>query len=222
MSAREAMLGRIRRSLGVSGADVARRAAVADRLARAPRGVVPARGQVPQDERIALFADKARAALADVEMVATADIPAAIARHLAARNLPAALTSGLDPRLARIPWERSVLDVRAGVASPQDAVTISYAEAGIAETGTLMLESGPDNPTLLNFLPALHIAIVRAGDIVGDVESALDYVRRRYGKGVMPRMVNMVTGPSRSGDIEQTMYLGAHGPVGLLVLIAVD
>lgn len=219
MSARDAMLGRIRRSLGVSGADIIRRAAVADRLARAPRGIVPARGNLPQDQRVALFADKARAAHADVQTVAASGIPAAIAHYLAERQLPAVLSAGADSRLAAIDWRGSALDIRTGAASPDDMTSISYAEAGIAETGSLMLFSGPDNPTLLTFLPIAHIVVIDADDIVGDAETALDRIRRMFGKGRLPRLVNLVTGPSRSGDIEQTMYLGAHGPRDLLVLI---
>jgi L-lactate dehydrogenase complex protein LldG len=214
------MLGRIRRSLGVSGGDVERRATVADRLARAPRGIVPQRGNLEREDRIALFADKARSALADVHRVSRAEIPAAIARYLAERQLPAAITTGHDPRLAAVPWETSALDVRSGIASPDDMATVSHAEAGIAETGSLMLFSGADNPTLLNFLPIAHVVVVDPNDIIGDLETALDRLQRIFGKGRLPRLVNLVTGPSRSGDIEQTMYLGAHGPRDLLVLIA--
>lgn len=219
MSAREAMLGRIRRSLGVSGTDVERRAAVVDRLTRAPRGVVPARGNLPQEQRIALFTDKARAVHADVEILQVSEIPEVTARYLAARQLPAALSMGSDPRLTAIDWSRSTLDVRSGAALPDDMASISYASAGVAETGSLMLYSGAENPTLLNFLPMTHIIVIDAADIVGDVETAFDKLQRMFGKGRLPRLVNLVTGPSRSGDIEQTMYLGAHGPRDLLVLI---
>jgi hypothetical protein len=89
----------------------------------------------------------------------------------------------------------------------------------MAETGTLILESGTDNPTTINFLPEVHMVVVRAGDIVGDYETAWTALRQRHGKGEMPRTVNMVTGPSRSADIEQTLLLGAHGPRRLHVMI---
>ena len=219
MSAREAMLGRIRRSLGVSGADVERRAAVADRLMRAPRGVVPARGQLPADEKLALFTKMARAASAEVEMVDAAHVASTIAHYLAERQLPAALKTGSDPRLARIDWSQSALDVRSGEASADDMATLSHGEVGVAETGSLLLVSGAENPTLLNFLPLAHIVLLNERDIVGDAESALERLQAMFGKGRMPRLVNFITGPSRSGDIEQTMYLGAHGPRYLLVLV---
>lgn len=219
MSARDAMLVRIRRSLGVSGADASRRAAVADRLMRAPRGVVPARGQLPPEERIALFIRMARAASADVEHLAAGEVPGVIARYLAERQFLPRLVMGADDRLAGVDWGGAALDVRSGNALPGDSATVSHAEAGVAETGSLLLFSGPDNPTLLNFLPRVHVVLVREDAIVGDAETALDRLRDMFGKGRLPRLVNFVTGPSRSGDIEQTMYLGAHGPGHLLVLV---
>ena len=222
MSAREAMLGRIRRSLGTSGADTARRAAVADRLARAPRGVIPARGALPTADRLALFEEMARGAFADVVRTASDAAPGIVAAYLAERELPATIRIGDDARLHAIRWRDAGLAVETGTAEAGDLAAVSHAEAGIAETGTAMMLSGAANPTLLNFLPLVHIVVVSAGDIVGDAETALERIRQMYGKGAMPRCVNLVTGPSRSGDIEQTMYLGAHGPRDLLVLVLTD
>jgi L-lactate dehydrogenase complex protein LldG len=76
-----------------------------------------------------------------------------------------------------------------------------------------------DNPTTLNFLPEVHIVVVRGDDILGDYETAWDMIRVRYGRGTMPRAVNLVTGPSRSADIEQTLLLGAHGPRRLHIVL---
>ena len=69
-----------------------------------------------------------------------------------------------------------------------------------------MLTSGPDNPTTLNFLPETHIVVgQRAATSPATTKRPWDMLRERYGKGVLPRTVNMITGPSRSADIEQTM-----------------
>ena len=92
--------------------------------------------------------------------------------------------------------------------------------AGIAETGTLALVSGPANPTTLNFLPDNHIVVLRKEDILSDYESVFARLRTAYGKGGAPRTLNFVTGPSRSADIEQTLLLGAHGPRRLHIVIA--
>ncbi len=84
---------------------------------------------------------------------------------------------------------------------------------------SLVLTSGKDNPTTLNFLPETEIVVLDAADVAGDYETVWDRLRERFGKGTMPRTVNFVTGPSRSGDIEQTIILGAHGPRSLHIVI---
>jgi len=97
--------------------------------------------------------------------------------------------------------------------------SVSHAFAGVAETGTVVLASGTDNPTSLNFLPDNHIVVIDANDVAGDYESVWQRLRERYGDGLMPRAVNLITGPSRSADIEQTLILGAHGPRRLHVIV---
>jgi L-lactate dehydrogenase complex protein LldG len=221
MSSREEILGRVRRSLGVTAGDVTRRAAVTDRLQRSPRGVVPARGQLEPEARIRLFMDKAAAVQASVERVGSpSDVPAAVADYLRGKNLPQAVRTGDDPRLAAVEWStQPQLALSRGPSGGDDLVCLSHAEAGVAETGSLVLVSGPDNPTTLNFLPDHHVVLVRAADVAGDLESVWTSLRGRYGAGVMPRTVNLVTGPSRSADIEQTLLLGAHGPRSLHIVV---
>lgn len=220
MSARDDVLSKIRRSLGVHGGDLGRRAIVISRLETAPKSVIPARGQLPPRERVALFQAMAEKVSASVARVAAGDdVPRAVADYLRAHNLPAAVRMGDDPLIAGMPWELTQIEVARGPSDGSDIVGLSHALAGVAETGTLVLASGPDNPTTLNFLPEAHIVVVRAEDIAGDYEAVWDKLRARYGKGTMPRTVNMVTGPSRSGDIEQKILLGAHGPRSLHIVI---
>ncbi|MGD9869106.1 MAG: lactate utilization protein C, partial [Hyphomicrobiales bacterium] len=107
-----------------------------------------------------------------------------------------------------------------GRAEDDDTASQSHAAAGASETGTLILTSGPDNPTTLNFLPETHMVVVRSQDILGSYEDVWNRLRETFGEGVMPRTVNMVSGPSRTADIEQTIVMGAHGPRRLLVLVA--
>lgn len=221
MSGREAILNRIRASLGAGPGDEARRGAIEARLARAPRGVIPARGQLPDEARIALFMAMAARAAATVERVEQAeDVPAAIATVLRARNLPAGFRMGDDPRLRAMPWRNQpTLAIRRGPSDGEDEVGVSHAFAAVAESGTAVLLSGMDNPTTINLLPETHVVIVEARDIAGDLESVIGRVRARYGKDAMPRTVNLVTGPSRSGDIEQKLILGAHGPRALHLIV---
>lgn len=218
--ARDAVLGTIRRSLGVTGREAPRRDAVAARIAAARPGVVPARGQLPEAERLALFCDKVEAAAATVARVARAsDVPGEIARFLRDANLPATLRMGADPELQAMPWADTALDTATGPSDGSDINGVSRAFGAVAESGTLALVSGQDNPTTLNFLPDNHIVVVDARDVAGDYEAVLARVRQRYGKGAMPRTLNFITGPSRSADIEQTLILGAHGPRRLHVIL---
>lgn len=221
MSSREVVLGSIRRSLGVSGREAPRRQAVADRLAHHPRGLVPERGQRPPAERLEVFRQMVEAAAGTVAKLPRAeDVPAAVAAFLRAHNLPMAVRRGDDPRLAGLPWERAgALEVTTGASDGHQLVAVSHAFGGVAETGTLILFSGRDNPTTLNFLPDTHIVVVEARDVAGDYETVLARLREKFGAGEMPRTVNMITGPSRSADIEQMLILGAHGPRRLHVLV---
>jgi L-lactate dehydrogenase complex protein LldG len=221
MSARDLIFGSIRRSLGVSGKEATRRKAVADRLAQHPAGIVPARGQLSANERLALFRAMVEAANGSVEEIAAAaDVPSAIAALLRRHNLPMAVKRGADPRLAALPWERErTLEVSVGPSDGKDLVAPSHAFGAVAESGTLMLVSGADNPTTLNFLPDTHVVIVDAKDVAGDYETLWRKLRETYEDSLMPRTVNLITGPSRSADIEQTLILGAHGPRRLHVIV---
>ncbi len=220
LSVRDAILANIRRSLNVTGAEAPRRMTVADRLAAAPAGVIPERGQGDAAMRAATFkaeAERAQASVAEVD--SAADVPGEIARFLRDGNLPALVRMGDDPRLAAMPWSATALEIAHGPSDGHDLNAVSAAFAAVAESGTLALASGPDNPTTLNFLPDNHLVVVAASDIVADYETVWTKLRARYGKGVMPRTLNLITGPSRSADIEQTLLLGAHGPRRLHIVI---
>ena len=220
MTARADILANIRRSLAVTGHEAPRRQSVDERLERAPKGVLPARGQVTGSERMALFRAMVEASLATIETVSSAAaVPDAVAAYLRGHNLPARIRMGDDARLQAMPWTGTALDIVRGASDGRDLSSLSHAFAGIAETGTLALVSGADNPTTLNFLPDDHIVVVQARDITGDYEEMWGRLRFATGKGQMPRTVNWITGPSRSGDIEQVLLLGAHGPRRVHVIV---
>jgi L-lactate dehydrogenase complex protein LldG len=224
MTARATLFASIRQSLGVTGDEPARRAAVADRLKQHPRGVIPARGQLPPQERVKLFAEMVEAAAGTAATLPSADdVPAAVAALLRRHNLPMQIRRGDDPRLAALPWgNERTLEVSAGASDGHQLVSVSHAFAGVAETGTLVMASGLDNPTTLNFLPDTHIVVVDAKDIAGDYETVWARVREKFGIDALPRAINLITGPSRSADIAQILILGAHGPRRLHVLIVGD
>jgi len=219
-TARTDVFSSIRRSLAVKGDERTRLQIVAERLDRAPKGVIPARGQVSGEALVEVFRAQAEAALATVRVVdSVAEVPRAVAEFLRDHNLPATLRMGDDPRLKAMPWGETALEMSQGRSDGGDLNAVSHALGGVAESGTAVMVSGPENPSTLNFLPDNHIVVVAAKDIAGDYERVFAKLRATYGKGQMPRTVNFITGPSRSGDIEQTLLLGAHGPRRLHVLV---
>ena len=222
---RDAILGSIRRSLGRGPLDEEARAAVDERMVKPKPNLVPARTDISQDEKVALFTSMAEAVFATVDRVAGADaVPGAVADYLAQHNLPPALVMAPDPALDVYPWaDRPMLAIRRGRAEEADRVGVTGAVMGFAETGTLMMTSGPDHPSTLNFLPETHIVVLPAERIGGAYEEGWAHLRAEGGQdgdaGFMPRTVNLVTGPSRTADIEQTIALGAHGPRRLHIVI---
>jgi L-lactate dehydrogenase complex protein LldG len=184
--------------------------------------IIPARGRGTQAELVERFIDMATEAAATTERVAnTGEIGNAIARWLQTEGLPASLVLAPDPALESGGWETADgLTIRRGAACAGDAVSVTPVIAGIAETGSIMVASGPATPYTLNFLPDIHIAIVPAGRIVGAYEDAWAIVRRNDEIGMaLPRTVTLITGPSRSSDIERTVTIGVHGPLRLHIVL---
>jgi L-lactate dehydrogenase complex protein LldG len=219
---REQILASIRRSLKRGRLDRTREAELRERVAMHRRNLVPARAAALDDsDQVDLFVAMAEEVQTTVVRVGSlAAVPDEVARYLAADNLPAELVLAPDPRLDSIPWdERPLLRIRRGRAEPDDAVSLTPCFAAIAETGTLMLVSAAGTPTTLNFLPDTHIVVVRGDQVVATYEDGWDRLRS---EGGVPRTVNFITGPSRTGDIEQRIELGAHGPRRLHIVLVDD
>ena len=221
MSTRDTVLGKVRRALTAPADDGARAKTVADRLATGKAGLIPARGQLEHGKKVDLFCKMAEKVHASTTRVKSGDdVPEAVAQYLRDHNLPSSIRMGEDERLKGMDWDRTpTLERRSGPSEGRDMVGFSHAYGGVAETATLLMTSGADNPTTINFLPDTHIVVVDGKDIDGDYEAVWSRLRETYGKGTMPRTVNMITGPSRSGDIEQKLLLGAHGPRSLHIII---
>lgn len=219
---RQTMLAAIRRGLRRGALPADQAAMLRLRLASHPRHLIPARSRLPHAERIELFARNVAKEFGSVARVPDlAAVPDAVAGYLAAQNLPTDIVMAPHPDLQAIPWDtRPLLRLREGRAEATDMVSLQHAFAGIAETGTLMLPSAPQRPTTLNLLADTEIVLLRASRLVGAYEEAWDLLRAEL--GAMPRNVMLVTGPSRSADIEQTLELGAHGPRRLHVLLVED
>lgn len=220
--ARSDILAGIRHSLGRGVLGGEGEAKVEARLRDPARNLVPARAKVPQYERIAMFLDYlGRVDGTSVRVAKPEDVPEALTRYLATENLPPRVVMAPDTRLAAIPWPaQRLLDVRHGEAALDEPVGVTGAFAAIAETGTLLLTSGAHHPSRLNLLPDTHVVVLWASQIVGVMEDAWDALRANG--AVMPRTALFVTGPSRTADIEVTLYLGAHGPRRLHVILVDD
>lgn len=213
MNARDDILQRVAAGVG-KGDLAARRAAAEAYMAGQTRGPQPSMGE----ELATRFRAKAESLASSVDVVAGwAEAPAAVARYLAAGDLGGVAVITAD--VAGLDWAASGLTVAARPALDADGVGISGCFCAVAETGTLMLLSGPQTPATVSLLPETHIALVPASRIVATMEDAFALLRAEHGK--LPRAINFISGPSRTGDIEQTIVLGAHGPCRVhLILLA--
>lgn len=198
----------------------ARRAAVTRRIKSHSRQPIPERARGEHTALVERFKTYAGGTATVVSLASPAEIPAAIADYLRTANLPARIRMGSDPGLASLPWSSAAsLERLTGPAEPHDEVGLSAAVAGVAETGTLVLAAGQENPVTLGFLPETHIIVVGENQIVGAYEDAFDIVRKRLGDRTMPRTLNFISGPSRTADIAGTIVMGAHGPRRMCVLV---
>jgi L-lactate dehydrogenase complex protein LldG len=223
--ARDRILAGLRGALNRGRLDMTTEAEIRARIAAHRRNPIPARATVLDDrQRVDLFVAMAEEVQATVQRVSSlAAVPEAVARHLAAENLPAQLVMAPDPSLNTVPWEDwPLLRIRRGRAEAEDKVSLTPCHAAIAETGTLMLISGAVTPTTLNFLPDTHIVLVRADQVVATYEDGWDRLRAGGASETLPRVINFITGPSRTADIEQHIELGAHGPRRLHIVLVED
>ncbi|MCV6590685.1 MAG: LUD domain-containing protein [Marinobacterium sp.] len=219
---RAEILSNIRRGLGRGEASEAQRKAVFNRLNAKANNLIPKRSQLPHAEQVELFKSMAQEASAEIiELSSTADVPKTVTDWLQNNGIKELISSS-DAELNELDWS-PLGDIQRTqrVAMVGDMASITTSFAGIAETGTLMLHSRGESPTTLNFLPDVHLVVLKRSTIVGPYEDAWKKIRGTFGKS-MPRTVNMITGPSRSADIEQTLQMGAHGPRTLVILLIND
>lgn len=212
MTARDDILGRVRQ--GVGKGDFAQRKAAAQALLTArERGPQP----VLSGDLAARFRAKAESLSSSVETVPERGAaPAAVARYMAAQGMCPEIV--MAPDVADLDWAGHGVQGEARAAVDADRIGVTACFCAVAETGTLMLLSGPDSPPTLSLLPETHIALVDASRIVATMEDAFALLRAE--RGEIPRAINFISGPSRTGDIEQTIVLGAHGPCRVhLILI---
>ena len=149
------------------------------------------------------------------EVATLADVPLAAARYL--DSLGVTKTAVAWKTLDALPWQTAGLGVAFRPPVNEDLVGITGCFCAVAETGTLMLLSGPGTFASAALLPETHIAIVPKARIVAGIEDAFALAKSE--RGELPRATNFISGPSRTGDIEQTIVLGAHGPYRVHVIL---
>jgi L-lactate utilization protein LutC len=210
---REQVLSRIRAALGRGDADSEGLEASRARIRQHARQIEPA-----FTESLAKrFRDKLIGAYATVASVdSLSAVATEIERYLVASDAGKQLLTSGDDLIQQIEWPASI-ELQQRIATGEDRVSVTSALCGIAETGTLMLVSGEQNPTSLNFLPDYHIVVLRSDQLVPRMEDAWDKLRAAFVQ--MPRTVNFISGPSKTADIEQTVEYGAHGPRCLHVVM---
>lgn len=193
-----------------------------ERMKTPPAHPIPARARGDHATLVDRFMEMSREASVGISQVKNrSDIPAAISVFLVAEKLTSEIRLSPDGRITSLPWESiPELALSAGPARSDDMVSVTPAFAGIAETGTLMVHSGPDTPNTLHFLPETHIVLLQAGAIVGGYEDAWTRLRARFDP--LPRSVTLITGPSRSSDIERKVQIGVHGPRRVHVVLIDD
>lgn len=188
----------------------------------AHRRVMPAVGRSGEDQ-LALFAMNAAELRADFKQLADMDALAAELRSLAEEDrwkriashpgqlcTPAGEALGLPLLLTSPTFDKHELE--------QCDVGISECDALVAQTGTVVLTSRSAGGRALSCLPPHHIVLARRDQLVPDLPTAFELVKSRYGSSY-PSMISLITGPSRTGDIERILVLGAHGPRKLSIFL---
>lgn len=167
-------------------------------------------------QRLDLFIKNAVAADSMVETVKSTDMIPKIVANIRKEKLPSsALIIARSHFILSLPWHAIPVTVHDNFDASNEQISVTESICGIAETGTLMLTSCKTHASKLNFLPKMHIILLDSTKIVGTYEQAWQLLETEN----IPRTVNFITGPSRTGDIEQKLLLGAHGPKQLVILI---
>ena len=216
MGARENILARIRKAQGRSGSEPteAEIAMVREAIARHEVGPQPAFAHAP--DRLAQFRKECdRLGTTHALLVSDRDVPAEVARYLAATGLEPALAGWRE--FAGLDWAGAGIEFRNRPANAEDATGLTGSFCAIAETGTVLLLSSPVTPKVTALLPETHICVVRAARMLDTMEESFALMRREAADP--PRAVFFVSGPSRTADIEQTIVIGAHGPYRVHVII---
>jgi len=137
----------------------------------------------------------------------------------------------VEPLLSGVPCATLRVDDASGLAAAlatdaaarKDALEacdagITGCESLVAQTGSILVSSATCGGRSLSVLPPVHVVVATPDQVVGTLADAFDSLRERH-SGHLPSMLSFITGPSRTGDIERILVLGAHGPKELVVIL---
>jgi len=211
-ASRDNILRKVRAALGNPSA-ASRQTVAQEKFASHPRGPMPKM----EWDWITRFKQRCLDLSSTFDEVdSVREVPAAIARYLQSKALTGTICCW--ERYADLPWRSAGVQVEFRPSSADDKIGITGCYCAIADTGTLMMMSGESTPLTPSLLPDTHIAIVSRSRVLACMEDAWDLLRKEH--GTLPRQVVLVSGPSRTADIEMTMVLGIHGPYRVhLVLV---
>ena len=230
ISARDRILGRMRAAAAASGEGTAPDVAeVLSRRIDAHYEVQQAAAGELDDTRVRAFQARLEAAHAQVWVADSSSWPALLAEQLIrhgvrrllldpARSEGAALAQALPAEIESLPFEDPLEDWKQTLFDTVDA-GFTVARSGIVATGTLVLAPDAGTPRSVSLVPPLHVALVHARALHADLHAAM---RAERWPAAMPTNLVLVSGPSKTSDIQQTLAYGAHGPARLWVVIVTD
>ncbi len=185
-------------------------------------------GQEDQATRVERLMLTMKNAMADVHRCSSADLGDCLARICHEKQLRTlavgpelladqALCDHLGTQTTLLPVTECRINQPALFDSVDAGLTLT--QGGIAETGTLVLKSGDDSPRLLSLVPPVHIAILYARSVVDTLMALM--VKEDWAAG-LPTNIILISSPSKTADIQQTLAYGAHGPKQLVVVLVED
>ena len=214
--ARDTILSAVRAALSNRAPDSAR---IQQEAAGLLDALPQSRPALNDRDRLEVFAEriaspKVEATLGYIHAIS--ELPDAVAQYLHANALPPEIALQPAVALQAVDWRGFTLHAEMAL---DERVGIGIADAGIAETGSLVFHSGPETPVLASFLPLHHIVLLRASTVLLYLD---DYATTLGPHGGSWRNVNIITGASGTTDIEGSLVMGAHGPCQLHIVMLLD